>query len=227
MKNILRQELVGWKPFEVAWLLFAVISIVVISVIQGETLLGIVSATTGTACVVLTGKGKLSAYIFGLVNIVLYAYISYQATLYGETMLNVIYYLPMQFIGWFAWKRHMDASNGEVVKRRLDTRGRIVSVAAILVGTILYGLILKKMGDMLPFVDAFTTVASVYAMLVSVKRFAEQWIVWVIIDAVSIYMWATAFVNTSEYIATLMMWCVYLVNAIIMLIKWMKDSREA
>ena len=57
--------------------------------------MGIISATTGVACVVCTGKGKLSAYIFGVVNCVLYAIISYQAKLYGETMLNALYYVPM------------------------------------------------------------------------------------------------------------------------------------
>lgn len=226
MKNLIKQELTGWKPWETAWLLFAVTAIIAISVVRGENAIGIVSAVTGAVCVVLTGKGKLSAYIFGLVNIVLYAYISYRATLYGETMLNLLYYLPMQFVGWFAWKKHMDCRSGEVVKRRLTRKGRLVSLAAIIVGTIFYGLFLKKMGDLLPFVDAFTTVASVYAMFVSIKRFAEQWVVWVIIDAFSIYMWATAFAITSEYIATLMMWSVYLVNAIIMLCKWMGESHE-
>lgn len=226
MKNLIKQELTGWKPWETAWLLFAVTAIIAISVVRGENAIGIVSAVTGAVCVVLTGKGKLSAYIFGLVNIVLYAYISYRATLYGETMLNLLYYLPMQFVGWFTWKKHMDRRSGEVVKRRLTRKGRLVSLAAIIVGTIFYGLFLKKMGDLLPFVDAFTTVASVYAMFVSIKRFAEQWVVWIIIDAFSIYMWATAFAITSEYIATLMMWSVYLVNAIIMLCKWMGESHE-
>lgn len=226
MKNLIKQELTGWKPWETAWLLFAVTAIIAISFVRGENAIGIVSAVTGAMCVVLTGKGKLSAYIFGLVNIVLYAYISYRATLYGETMLNLLYYLPMQFVGWFTWKKHMDRRSGEVVKRRLTRKGRLVSLAAIIVGTIFYGLFLKKMGDLLPFVDAFTTVASVYAMFVSIKRFAEQWVAWIIIDAFSIYMWATAFAITSEYIATLTMWSVYLVNAIIMLCKWMGESHE-
>lgn len=227
MKDLIKQEFRGWELWEAAWLFIAVIAIFVISIIQGETLLGIVSATTGTACVVLTGKGKLSAYVFGLINVVLYAYISYQATLYGETMLNALYYLPMQFIGWFAWKKHMDSDSSEVVKRRLTIKGRLLSAVIVASGTVVYGIILRTLGDMLPFTDAFTTVASVYAMFVSVNRFAEQWIVWIAVDAVSIYMWAIAFVNTSAYIATLMMWCVYLVNAVIMLIRWMKECHDA
>lgn len=123
-------------------------------------------------------------------------------------------------------EKHMDSNNGEVLKRRLTKTGRLISFVAILAGTILYAFILKKMGDSLPFVDAFTTIASIYALFASVKRFAEQWIVWIIIDAASVYMWAMTFVNTAEYIATLVMWCVYLLNAVIMFIKWMRGSRE-
>ena len=104
MKDFIRLELAGWKPWEVVWLLFALLAVVAISLIQGETLLGIISATTGTICVILTGKGKLSAYVLGLMNVLLYADIAYRATLYGETMLNLLYYLPMQFVGWFSWK---------------------------------------------------------------------------------------------------------------------------
>jgi len=35
-------------------------------------------------CVVLTGKGKLSSYVFGMVNTLLYAYIAYGAKYYGD-----------------------------------------------------------------------------------------------------------------------------------------------
>ncbi|WP_308604462.1 hypothetical protein [uncultured Fibrobacter sp.] len=64
MKDFIRLELAGWKPWEEVWLGFALLAVVAISLIQGETLLGIISATTGTICVILTGKGKLSAYIW-------------------------------------------------------------------------------------------------------------------------------------------------------------------
>ena len=53
------------------------------------------------ACVVCTGKGKLMAYVFGTVNVVLYAIISLKAKYYGEVMLNLIYYFPMEFYGFY------------------------------------------------------------------------------------------------------------------------------
>ena len=97
---------------------------------------------------------------------------------------------------------------------------------SILIGTLLYGMILNKMGDAMPFVDAFTTVTSVVAMIVSVKMFAEQWWIWVVVDVFTVYMWFVSFMQGKENIATLIMWMVYLVNAVIMLVKWEKEARR-
>ena len=88
IQKFIRNEIEGWKKWELFWLLSACAVIMGLSIDWGDFIMGIVSAVTGVACVVCTGKGKLSAYIFGLINTVLYAIISYQAALYGETMLN-------------------------------------------------------------------------------------------------------------------------------------------
>ncbi len=226
VRTWLQNEISGGKKWEVAWLITACAIIVALSIYWQDTWMGILSATTGAACVICTGKGKLSAYVFGLVNSVLYAIISYQAALYGETMLNALYYVPMQFVGFYTWSRHMNTETNEVIKKNMKWTGRLMMTAFILAGTIGYGLLLRAMGDAMPFVDAFTTVTSVAAMLISVKMFAEQWWIWVGVDIVSVYMWFQSFLQGQEYIATLIMWLVYLVNAVIMLVKWEREAKR-
>lgn len=226
VRTWLQNEISGWKKWEVVWLITACAIIVALSIYWQDTWMGILSATTGAACVICTGKGKLSAYVFGLVNSVLYAIISYQAALYGETMLNALYYVPMQFVGFYTWSRHMNTETNEVIKKNMKWTGRLIMTAFILAGTIGYGLLLRAMGDAMPFVDAFTTVTSVAAMLISVKMFAEQWWIWVVVDIVSVYMWFQSFLQGQEYIATLIMWLVYLVNAVIMLVKWEREAKR-
>lgn len=189
-------------------------------------LMGMISATTGVICVVCTGKGKLSAYVFGLVNCVLYAIISYQAQLYGETMLNAIYYVPMQFVGFYVWSRHMNSETNEVAKRHMKKEQRLILTAAVAALTYGYGWFLGQIGDAMPFVDAFTTVSSVVAMVVSVKMFAEQWWIWVVVDVFSVYMWWCNFSAGNDNMATLLMWVVYLGNAVIMLVKWEREARK-
>lgn len=225
IKTFLKNEVTGWKKTEVIWLLISCIIIAGLSIYWGDNLMGIISATTGVACVVCTGKGKLSAYIFGVVNCVLYAIISYKAKLYGETMLNAVYYLPMQFVGFYVWHKNMNEETKEVNKKRMKSMQRVVLIVCMAVSTFVYGLILKKMEDTMPYIDSFTTVASVFAMIISIKMFAEQWLIWFAVDALSVYMWWCNFRIGSGNMATLLMWIIYWLNAIIMLIKWEKEAK--
>ena len=98
LKTLLRNEVSGWKAWEVIWLSVALAIIIALGIFGHDTAMGIVSSTTGLAYSILSGKGKLSAYLCGLINATLYAIISYKAALYGETMLNAIYYVPMMFV---------------------------------------------------------------------------------------------------------------------------------
>ena len=226
MQRILKNEFTGWKPIELFWLVLACAIITGLSVYWGDSLMGIISSLTGVACVVCTGKGKLSAYLFGLVNCVLYAIISYRAKLYGETMLNALYYIPMQFVGLAVWSRHMNEATGEVEKRKMRPQGLALLTVVMAAATYFYGLLLQHLGDAMPFVDAFTTVSSVLAMIVSIRMFAEQWYIWVAVDVFSVYMWWCDFRSGSDNMATLLMWVVYLGNAVIMLVKWEREARQ-
>lgn len=224
MKEFIKNEFKGWNKFEVMWLIIATLVITGLSIYWGDSLMGIISASTGVICVILTGKGKLSAYLFGLVNCVLYAIISYKATYYGETMLNALYYVPMQFVGFYVWFKNMNSETNEVNKRHMSFKLLIITALSIIVLTAVYALLLKHLGDAMPFVDSFTTVSSVVAMIVSVGMYSEQWHIWVLVDIFSTYMWFMDFLKGNDNIATLLMWIIYLGNAIIMLVKWEKEA---
>lgn len=223
IKSILKNEITGWKRYEITWLVIACATIIGLSIYWQDTFMGIISATTGVACVVCTGKGKLSAYAFGLVNCVLYAIISYQAKLYGETMLNAIYYIPMQFVGFYVWNKNMNKETNEVKKRHMGLKLRILALIGIIITTIIYAIILKHLGDAMPLIDSFTTVSSVVAMIISIGMYSEQWWVWIFVDIFTVIMWGINFVAGNDNIATLLMWIIYLVNAIIMCVKWEKE----
>lgn len=224
MKKFLKNELSNWNIFEALWLLIASRTIVGLSVYWGDTWYGILSAFCGVVCVILTGKGKLSTYMFGVVNCILYGYISYTQQLYGETMLNILYYLPMQFYGFFVWNKYIGEDNGEVKRIYMSNLNRFKQLGIICIGTYIYGLILKYMNDPVPFIDAFTTVASVIAMWLSCRRYAEQWFIWISINIVSVYMWWTRYEVGGDNIATLLMWIVFLINSIYGCVKWIKAS---
>ena len=226
MQKYVKSELTGWKKMEVAWLAIASAVILALSIYWKDSMMGIMSALTGVWCVILTGKGKRSSFIFGTINVLFYAYIAFGAKYYGEVMLNLIYYFPMNFVGWFAWNKHMNEENGEVIKSSLPRKKGIILYVCTAVAIFLYGLMLRALNGNLPFVDSMSTVVSVVAQILSVKRLTEQWVLWIVVDVVTVIMWAVNFANGGESIATLLMWSIYLLNAIIMYIRWKREVKE-
>lgn len=223
--GFIKQELFGWKKWEVFWLSMATLTIVFLSLYWKENLVGIISATTGVMCVVLTGKGKRLAFVFGIINTILYAYISYRANFFGETMLNVFYYLPMQFYGMYIWNKNISDDTNEVIKKQMTKKNFAILAIVILALTLIYGYVLTLINGNLAYIDSFSTIISVVAMIISIKRYAEQWILWIVVNVFTIFMWGYAFfIQGAENIATLLMWCIYLINAIIMYIKWKNEA---
>jgi len=212
-----------WTVFEKVWLLtFTIINIYLFFAWQ-DTVIGLITSLTGMLCVVLVAKGKVSNYWFGIINVTLYAYIAWGQKYYGEVMLNALYFLPMQFIGWWMWSKNTLKDKKDDVKAEfLTNKGRILWTIISIIGVYVYGLILKKMGGNLPFVDSISTVLSVLAMILMAKRYMEQWILWIIVDIVSIIMWFKVFVTGGEDVSMLVMWLSYTVNAIYGLINWIK-----
>lgn len=226
LRGYLKSEISGWKRWELAWLALATAVILGLSIYWRDNWISLTAALTGVWCVILTGKGKRSSFLFGTVNVIFYALISLEARYYGEVMLNLLYYLPMNFVGWFAWKKHMNAETNEVEKARLSLKSGSLIYALTAAAIVLYGLVLRSMGGSLPFIDSMSTVVSVTAAILSVKRLREQWVLWIVVDVVTVIMWAVNFARGGETIATLAMWSVYLVNAVIMFVKWDREAKQ-
>ncbi|MFA5624489.1 MAG: nicotinamide riboside transporter PnuC [Bradymonadales bacterium] len=146
VKKCIINEVSGWKFLEILWLCVACFSIISISILWKDSMMGIISASTGVIAAICTGKGKLSAYIFGFINTVLYAIISYNAKYYGEVMLNVMYFLPLQFYGFYVWSKHMNAETKEVRKRKMTWKQFMLLVAIVSAATVLYGMFLSASG---------------------------------------------------------------------------------
>lgn len=226
LRRFISSELSNWTKKEIIWLATAQAIILGLSLYWGDNALGIFCSICGVFCVILVGKGKISNYFFGVLNVTIYAFIAYEAGYYGDTMLNLGYYLPMNIIGFFLWKKHQNSDTGEVVKVRLPRKTSYILGGICVVAVGAYAVFLDSLGGNLPLLDSISTVFSLVAQSLCAMRCAEQWLFWIIVNIVSVIMWGVAFMEGSDSIATLLMWCVYLVNAIIMLLAWNKDTAK-
>ena len=223
------------SPYDWFLIVGVIVTNIVYSVLTGTMdLVGSVAGITGVLCVVLVAKGSIWNYAFGLVNVSLYAWISYKAALYGDAGLNALYYLPMQFIGWWQWrKRGAAMSQAEVVgdgvqvkARRLDVLQRIYLALGCFAAVTLVGFVLKYLGDPQPFKDSATTVLSIVAQALMALAFMEQWALWIITNVISVVMWGVCVVRGEAHAGVMViMWVFYLLNSINGLRVWLKLSK--
>ena len=219
MKQYLKENFSNWQPWEIVYAAACTIAVAGISAYLGDTAIGIISAIAGTLYTLFAGKGKTLCYIFGIVNTVLYGYIAKTYTLYGDMMLNWLVYLPMMFAGIILWKRKLDAT-GSVIKAALSRGGRVILAASVIAGIAGYAYILCRMGDRQPVIDAATTVLSVAAMIMTLKRCVEQWILWTLVNGLSVCMWGRVYLSGVNSIATLLWWGIMLITGVIFFIQW-------
>lgn len=208
---------------------------IIYSILTGTLdVIGSLAGITGVLCVVLVAKGSIWNYAFGLVNVSLYAWISYKAALYGDAGLNALYYLPMQFIGWWQWRKRgaavsetEAAGEGVQVKaRRLDLKQRTFLALGCFVAVALVGLLLKHLGDPQPFKDSATTVLSIVAQALMALAFMEQWALWIITNVISVVMWGVCVARGEAHAGVMViMWTFYLLNSINGLRVWLKLSK--
>lgn len=223
MINCIKRYFKDWELFEKVWLLVFTILIIGLSIYWRDTITGIACSLSGIWCVVLVAKGKISNYWIGIVNIILYAIISYGNKYYGEVMLNAFYFLPMQFVGAYVWIKNKKPNTKDgIIVKTLTNKNRVIWVIVSILGVMAYGKVLELLGGNLPYVDSMSTVLSIMAMLLMVYRFIEQWILWIIIDIVTIILWFIAMMKGGNDISILLMWTAYFFNAIYGMYNWIK-----
>ncbi|MBY9077951.1 nicotinamide riboside transporter PnuC [Paenibacillus sp. HN-1] len=216
----------NWNLFELVWLGLFCGTAIVLTVIMKDTFFGFTVFMTGVLCVVLAAKGNLMTYVFGMYNTFGYAYLAYTNGLFGEVMLNLLFFVPMNAIGFLMWKRHRH--DGKLTMREMDQRSLLLIVVVCVLGSLGLGFGLSFIpGQNSPYIDALTTVLSVVATFLMVRRFKEQWLLYIVLNAFTVLLWVIRMLEgSSDGGLMIVMWGAYLINAIYGYNTWNKGAKE-
>ena len=214
----LKEEfLSGWKPFEVVWVVIFLAAQIIAYVFMPDSLLGMISGITGILCVVLVSKGKISNYFFGLIFAYTYFYVSWGSNFLGEMNTALYVYIPSQFIGYFMWKQNMQSDNGgeSVIAKALTPKGWAILLLSVAIGTLCFVQALKAAGGSSTELDGLTTIITVAAQLLMILRYREQWLLWIVLNVLSILLW-------EGQPAMYLMYSAYLLNSLYGYYNWTK-----
>lgn len=222
-KEFIKAELTGWKKLEIIGISIVFLIILVNAFVMKDSIVAVVSAICGILYSTIAGKGKVSCYFFGLMGTCCYSWLSFENALWGNLVLYMCYYFPMQILGIFEWQKHLKTDTKEIFKKRLSFFQRLkMSVFAFLL-CVFAVLTISFFKGSNPLFDGITTVLSVFGMYFTVKRCIEQWIAWIVVNGLSTIMWLNLVLHGAKAYATLIMWFVYFILAIYFYICWKKE----
>ena len=151
--------------------------------------LEIVAVACGLANIYLTVKQNIWSWFFGGIMVSLYIYITYHQRLYSDALLNV-FFLVMQFYGWYEWTRGPVVHAKSLVPiRRLGAVGWSWTSGGVIAGTAALGTVMHRYTNAsFPYLDASATALSVFGQFLMTKKIIDNWTLWIIADVLYIFL---------------------------------------
>lgn len=162
--------------------------------------------------VILIAKEKIIGWLFGFLGALIYVYICFVQKLYLESFLQC-FYVIMAIIGFTSWIsfKHKNIINNNLKEWNLSLH--IYWVSLLLGCVLLIGFIFSNFTDQInPYIDAFTTLFSLFATFLVINKVVSNWLYWIIINIFSIYLYLDRTLVLTAFL--------YLIMTIIAIYGW-------
>ncbi len=200
------------------------------------TVLSAVGALMGVISVVLSANGNILTFVFGLVDVLIYSYTLLDQNVPMTLGLHVLYFLPMEFIGFYQWRRRGATAKKAVQARRLPAKGWLNVVAlfiAVYAAILLIAwLIARYQGNIVwakMAFDSAVTTANIVALVLMAMAYLDQWYLWTLVNITSIVLWIIVLGSgegSSYTVVQLIKYSFYLLNGLNAIRIWLRLSQK-
>jgi nicotinamide mononucleotide transporter len=183
-----------------------------------------VAVFAGIASVWLSAKENIWLYPIGLINTIIYIYISCSGSLFGEAAVNG-YYTFMSIYGWYRWSKkdkqeHIITQIAYATTREWYSQLLFFIVAYLIVYGALVYLQQSFAPNAVPLADALASATAFTGMWLMTKKKVESWYWWMATNITSIPLYFV-----KNYVLTSLYYCILLIMAVIGWIEWNKKAK--
>jgi nicotinamide mononucleotide transporter len=182
--------------------------------------LELVAAVTGAVSVWLSVRQNIWSWPTAIVNVVLYAIVFWEAKLYADMGLQVVYTV-LSLYGWYEW---LYGGEGRTELRVTRTPRRLAAILTLIAaaGSAVLGTLLRQTTDAaLPFMDSFLSSTSLVAQWMMTRKLLGNWLVWIGVDVLYVGM----FLFKGLYL-TAGLYAVFLALAVRGYVDWRRSIAE-
>ncbi len=187
-----------------------------LAAIQTMTLLEGLAVILAVLYIILAIKENIWCWVAGFFSTLIYMGLFFQSQLYSETLLQV-FYLIVSVYGWWNWK-HMAVNLKRKAVSKISLKSHVLIISFGGVTAVILGYFSQRyLTASLPYVDATTTVFAIITTYMVTQKIIDNWLYWIVIDALSIYM----YINKDFYL-TVLLFSLYIILSITGYYSWKK-----
>ena len=186
-----------------------ILNVVVLLFTNHGSFEGFIMCSLAIMSVVLVLLNNSFTYILFILVSAIYSHICYEHGLYGELIVNVIFIMPIQIVGYIHFKEGIVDHDVEIAP--ISKKYYNLVLVAILLLTYLYSLFLDFLGDPQPLLDAMLTTVQIFATYYMLKGKGIQWLFWVMTNFFALFVW----IQVAQRYNLMAMWLFYLLNSLI------------
>lgn len=184
-----------------------------------------IAVFAGITSVWFSKKENVLVYPVGLINTVIYIYISLKGSLFGEAGVN-LYYTIMSVIGWYMWLKKDNRNETALHITRASKKEWVQHIMFFLFFYISIFLLLTYLKEqfyegVIPWADALASATAFTGMWLMTKKKVESWYWWIATNIASIPLYFV-----KQYVFTSLYYLVLLVLAVLGLMEWMKKAKQ-
>lgn len=188
--------------------------------IQAISLWEAIAVLFGVAYLLLAMRENILCWYAAFISTAISIYVFWDVDLLMESALQV-YYLIMAVYGWYRWK-YGGTGNDSLPISVWNMQTHLLVITGLLGVAVASGYFLSNNTQAAwPYLDSFTTWASVVTTYMVAQKILENWLYWLIIDSVSIFL----YLDRGLYLYALL-FMVYIVIVIFGLIAWTRHYQQ-
>ena len=187
---------------------------------RGNSVAELIAVVFAIAYLLLAVREHIACWVAAMISTAIYLVIFFAVRLYMEAGLQ-IFYFAMAIYGWYQWTHGRNEDHSLAISTWAPSQHGL-AIGVILVTTFLSTYLLSAYTDArLPLMDSFTTWGAVVTTFMVAKKILENWIYWLVIDSVSIYL----YLDRALYF-TALLFAIYIVIIFFGWTAWLKSYRQ-
>ncbi|MGN1255213.1 MAG: nicotinamide riboside transporter PnuC [Prevotella sp.] len=185
-----------------------------------EHWLDITTTILGLIYIILEYRASILLWLVGIIMPALDIVLYYTHGLYGDAAMAV-YYTLAAIYGWIVWKfghKHQQKEGEEMPITHMPKRLYPATIIFFVVAWVVTWFVLSHYTNSnVPVLDGFTNALSFVGLWALARKYLEQWLFWILVDAVSCYLYV---IKGIPFKASL--YGLYVVIAVMGYFKWKK-----